>query len=242
MKLPPKLRGQKSLAAPDAAASKDDYRHTITSPILRAGYLLATDSYIAVKLPVEVEPGDVDGPVPNAALAAARKFADGQLALEDRHAKVVAKDKTVTLYARPTISDFPDIEKLFPELSTHRMCFSVEKLARVARALGTDIVLITPQAQVNAPIVVQAEGCKDDRIGLVMPYRQSTEEGHWQWVKATPAVKVDTRLSPKTHPNRKGRVTEVHDDHVLVYWYDTRRTTSVGTQRLKRYNIQGGPQ
>jgi len=60
-------------------------------------------------------------------------------------------------------------------------------------------------------------------------------------VKAEQKVAVNTRLSSKTHPNRKGRVTEIHDDRILVYWYDTQRVTSVGMQRIVRYKLEGNP-
>jgi hypothetical protein len=69
----------------EKAVSKDQSRPVLTDPALvidesgntPAGYLYATDSYKLVMIPVELEAGDVAGPVPLEAVKAAIKDCHG---------------------------------------------------------------------------------------------------------------------------------------------------------------------
>ena len=64
--------GWKEKCEPEAAASKDSAHPHLCSPWLKGDNLYATDSYVAVRIPVKRDDGDMDGEVPRAALKVAR--------------------------------------------------------------------------------------------------------------------------------------------------------------------------
>lgn len=105
------------------------------------GTLEATDSYMAVVIPVEVEEGDESGLIPPNALKAQRKASkrsNASLRVNgDIHLSSPEREQS---WVKPTEGQFfPDLELITPdEWSSFRIRLDPEKLLNLAKALGAD--------------------------------------------------------------------------------------------------------
>lgn len=135
-----------------AATSSDDTRPALTCAYYdpAAGELHATDSYIAVRMPVSPDPGDTEGWISTDALERSRKRDAGAISsngannvytalMNDQPADYDAVERlTVASYPRPDAGTPPKLEQLWPE---DRDGFTVGLnagfLKRLADALGS---------------------------------------------------------------------------------------------------------
>lgn len=125
-------------AKPSKVVSKDEVRPILTRAEVKDGHLYATDSYCAIKLPVELE----DGPVPRGVLEAAEKPKARVVEQSDEVIRVELKDGTIVEGATDRPGDFPNIEKILSEVSsgdgTVKVALNPELLSNVAKGLGAN--------------------------------------------------------------------------------------------------------
>ena len=156
------------------------YREPLARPWLKGGNLYATDTYRAVRIPVEVDPDDTDGVVPVEAIKSAR----ASKAFRNECLIIMLNGEARTLeasYPRPEV-DTVDIEQLVPAWADGledapdtivTLRFNAKFLAELASALGTDTVTVrVDTAAMRKPIVVNPSGAAigpDKRLGLLMP-------------------------------------------------------------------------
>jgi len=135
-----------------AACSSDASRPVLTYAYLDAerAELQATDSYIAVRVPVELEPGDASGFVPCEALERSRKRDAGSLRLNgsaDVMGEYQAADSPeppLASFARPDLGQFPNLPALWPETPvSFRVGINAKFLLQVAEALGAEDTAVT---------------------------------------------------------------------------------------------------
>lgn len=126
---------------------------------LRGEFLEATDSYIAARVPVERQTGDVDGPIPLLAFELARRLAVGgavpQLALGEHVAGLKGKAGV----NRPKIDrEPPTYEKLganwFDAVRPVRVAIDVRKLVQAAEAIGSNLVTLDVAQDSSVPLLV----------------------------------------------------------------------------------------
>ncbi len=161
----------------EAAASKDSARPALTEPWLVGSNLYATDSYVAVRIPVELDPGDTDGTVPGAALKAARKPRAMPNVLLNGSAVTSEGDGRAEFSRRVHKDQLPPaIDALIPDADALEGATSITvnilKLAQAAKAIGCDVVTLTIR-DADKPIVMQPNVGSDGRIALVMPVRKA---------------------------------------------------------------------
>lgn len=173
-----------------AAASKDLSRPALTAAWYdpEAGELRATDSYIAVRMPVEPDPGDVAGWIGADALERSRKRDGGGIASNGAvrvyDTMGVAGERTagevdrleVASFPRPDLGDAPKLVDLWPaDGDGFTVGINAGFLKRLSDALGADNehVVLTFQSdeagrpnplkaiivRTQAPVVERADGC-----------------------------------------------------------------------------------
>ena len=185
----------------EKAVSKDQSRPVLCSLYLRVlepatedepgrGLLEGTDSYKLTRVPVVLEPGDVEGFVDPAAIAAARKA--------DRHAPAVSCNGTLDVRNGPSFlrtleGQFPNTDSLIPDShwspdgvgEPFEIGLSAKLLYELAQSLGTDTVALSfcrpshesdgPETHPSRlrPMTVRPFGGKSDpdAIGILMPIR-----------------------------------------------------------------------
>lgn len=169
-----------------AAASRDVSRPALTAAWFddTAGELRATDSYLAVRMPVSPDYGDTAGWVSVDTLERSRKRDAGAVALNgaatvydpagslDPVEPEQAERCAVATFPRPDLGQFPNLEQLWPE---DRDGFTVGLnagfLKRLADALGADdsVVELTFQSDRNdrpdplRPILVRTKDHSSER-------------------------------------------------------------------------------
>jgi hypothetical protein len=130
----------------DAIVSKDITRIHLTQAHLdiERKRLEATNGHMAVSTPVEIEPGDVSGPVSVDALQAARKAA-GRAPTASIHCNGSLAIPSGPTFPRPDLQGmkFPPLPAVIPAVKpgdpgTFTINFNVEYLHRLAKAIGTD--------------------------------------------------------------------------------------------------------
>ena len=130
----------------DAIVSKDTARIALCQAHLdvERKRLEAVDGHMAVSTPVEIEPGDVSGPVSVDALKAARKAA-GKGATASIHCNGSLAVPSGPTFPRPDLQGikFPSLPAVVPTIKpgdpgTFTINFNVEYLHRLAKAIGTD--------------------------------------------------------------------------------------------------------
>lgn len=179
-----------------AAASKDSSRPALTAAWLDTAYgeLRATDSYIAVRMPVEITAGDADGWLTADTLERSRKRDGGGIAANGTAAVFTAEycdaetdgetiDRlTVASFPRPDLGTPPNLPQLWPaDDSGFTVGINAGFLKRAADAIGSSdgVVYLTFQSDDNGqpnplrPIIVRTAGAAlertDGRIGLGRP-------------------------------------------------------------------------
>lgn len=116
-----------------------DSREGLRQPYFDGEYLLASEGHAMVVLKVESDEGDVPGTVPLEALKAAQKCG-GTLLLKDGAAVVLSSGVS---FPRPE-GKFPmhwkeivdGTKPSLDSMSTYRVCFDIELLAKLAKAVG----------------------------------------------------------------------------------------------------------
>lgn len=137
---------------PELVASKEASRPALTKIHLDAekSQVVATDSYMLARFPVELDEGDTSGPIPVDALKASRKpplggvftaihaNGDVQVVMCD-HDGSRASSPYVTLPRESGDYQFPSADQLIPDnLAEFRIAFSAKKLYELAKALTGD--------------------------------------------------------------------------------------------------------
>lgn len=172
---------------PSKAVSKDKTRPVLLDANLRklddyTFQVEATNSYIAVRVPVEVEGRPEPGPIPIKALSEWEKderremaAVDGMFMLDDAR---VTYDRRLPL--DPEVSSFPKVNALWPAEPARplRLRISAKLLKAVADALGQDHVCLTldldaalPNGGYEKPVRVTALSEIIAADGLLMPIK-----------------------------------------------------------------------
>jgi hypothetical protein len=179
-----------------AAASRDDSRPALTGAWLdtAAGEVRATDSYVAVRMPVEIDSGDADGWLSVDTLERSRKRDGGGVAANGSATVYSVRygggepspeefDRlTVATFPRPDLGTPPNLPHLWPaDDSGFTVGINAGFLKRAADAIGsTDgVVYLTFQSDAEGqpnplrPIIVRTRGAAlertDGRSGLGRP-------------------------------------------------------------------------
>lgn len=179
-----------------AAASRDEARPALTGAWLdtASGELRATDSYIAVRMPVEIDAGDADGWLTADALERSRKRDGGGIAANGSATVYTvpagggepapeAFDRlAVASYPRPNLGTPPNLPQLWPgDDSGFTVGLNAGFLKRLADALGASdgVVRLTFQSDEHGrpnalrPIIVRtsdnAGARTDGRTGFSRP-------------------------------------------------------------------------
>jgi hypothetical protein len=160
---------------PERAIDKEIGRPELTHAHLDADaeVVWATDRKVVVKVPVEVEAGDVSGPLTVDALAATRK-GDERVAAEAEELKTESAS-----YRRPRVPAFPPLEGLLPrdEEIVWSVGLNVSLLYRLAQAMGAEEVVLEFTAvggieDKQQPVRVTPLGKKSQGAqGLILPVR-----------------------------------------------------------------------
>jgi hypothetical protein len=156
---------------PEVAVSKDPKRPTLQHPRLSGkGFIEATDSFIAVRVPCELE-ADADGMIPVEAIKLARTIGDKKQAIRlDCNGGVDVPD--VASFERHTQEALPDIASAFdglPKLTPTVFGINAAMLARAAKALGCNEVQLEVFTRETAIRVTPLHGLGGEAI--VMPVR-----------------------------------------------------------------------
>ena len=169
---------------PEKAADHD----RTARPVLQQPYLSVKDKalyaatpYLAIRLPVEIEDGDTDGPITADALASARKQKTDRIKA-DGALTVFGKD-TFT-FSRPDNGTFPNIEQVLQkdEESDFSVALNPALLTALAEAMDAKIVRLTFSKKDPAGRVIRVEPVtfdktavekvvKDRIVGALMPAR-----------------------------------------------------------------------
>lgn len=174
----------------ERATSSDKTRPVLSCAHLNVdkGRIEATDNYMAVVLPVEIEEGDTSGLIPAEALRALRK-ANGRhvrFSLACNGDVELNTPDGVQTWKRPE-GQFPNLDQITPsEFSSFRVVIDPAKLYALAKALGADRhVLIEFSLQPSAeegedvgffpsnlrPMRVTADNNSNEAWGILMPAR-----------------------------------------------------------------------
>jgi hypothetical protein len=167
------MKYETSLKLEKVCAAKNTRRYNITDAHLDAesSKLVATNGGSMVVLPVEVEPGDVSGPVPVAAIAHARKHKALGIKLNG------AAETAGLTVERTDRGRFPDYKAVLQALSTdtYTVSLNARQLFDLAQAIGYDIVrLDIPRGGLSALRVTvnPVKGGQDfGAVGVLMPCR-----------------------------------------------------------------------
>lgn len=151
-------------------------RPSMGAACLQGSRLLATNGYALASVPVELEPGDVDGPVTVEALKASRKGKSWEASIECNGSLKVADGVT---YPRPDLGEFPSTEKALEDAKASpkvvRIGLNAKKLRDLADALGASDgrIVLEIEAPDKAVLVwaLEAPGA----LGVIMPV--TIEEG-----------------------------------------------------------------
>lgn len=167
------------------AAAKNDIRDYLNAPQLDTvgKRVIATDGKILATIPVEIEDGEICGPVPVEAIAAARKAVTARSPEQRCEIRCNGDGSGVTVpaagvtYDRPITGKFPDIDRVIPPIAdTDRMyAIDVALLNRLAKALSTstrDGLQVTLRIPEDASKPARVESWSNpDAVGVIMPLR-----------------------------------------------------------------------
>jgi hypothetical protein len=179
----------------EECVSRDETRpHLVSAHLDKAkARLVATDGHMLVAIPVKVEAGDVDGPVPKEALREARSHANrtrysrkkGDDGLPRIRVGKRLLDTGGAIYRRPPPCTFPPWELVIPtvepgEPGTVTIGFNPHLFVAVAKAIGegtrrpfVQVTFKLPNAGQEAlePFVIRAGNGSGEAIAVVMPAR-----------------------------------------------------------------------
>jgi len=166
-------------AQPAAAHPVLESVHLATDATGRAT-LTASDAHILVRIPVERDPDDVDGGLlpavfPLAHRAAGRRADTYQLTATADTLSYPTATGWIRQERPPTREPFPAFDDKMPTGRPRvRLAFDVTQLARVAKALGSPLLLVDVFA-VDRPFVVHPLSHQlRDGLALIMPFRMET--------------------------------------------------------------------
>lgn len=152
--------------------------HLRISEDRKVAHLEATDSYKAVRIPVEIEDQDEAGLVSIDAIAAARKIkgTDAQIVLcgEDLNVPLAGQR-----FTRPDYGEFANLPQLWPEpaeLSSFEVGLNAKFLYELAQGLGSDTVRIRFHAAPDgSPSPLRSMLVRPNRLdggeGILMPMK-----------------------------------------------------------------------
>ena len=170
----------------ELCASEDPHRIAISAPYLKGNRLVATNGRHLVVLPVERSPDDVDGYIPAAALAAARKAEKrgDEIAIGLNGAYALADGSTMPRSKELDESTYPNFEQVIPKDGAEngyalRFSVNVKSLLAVAKALDTESVIIELKDELSPFIIRQGQLGFDGKraygnreaFGVIMPTR-----------------------------------------------------------------------
>ena len=169
---------------PELGVSKDRPRELLTSLYLRGSMLYATNGRMAIQIPVEREPDDVDGFIPVEALVEARQTCarsattrrqrPGSFMMSARKATLAFDSKFGPIeMKRPEPGVYPTMTGVIdatPRRRTHCISFDVAFLSACAAALGHKCVTISFDGP-ETPIIVQALDNTGAAHAVLMPVR-----------------------------------------------------------------------
>jgi hypothetical protein len=161
---------------PEKAIDKDVGRPELLQAnlVTEEEILEATDRHIVVRVPVEIEEGDLPGAVTADALAASRKGSESISCYED----ALVTDNASFKRPRPD-QPFPDLRSLIPgdEQIVWSFGLNAKLLLRLAQAMGTEEIVLEFTAVGSiadklCPIRVSPLGKRSQgAVGLMMPVR-----------------------------------------------------------------------
>lgn len=172
----------------EACASLDSARPNLEAPYLDVAkkQLVASDGRLGIFLPVEVDAGDVSGPVPVEAFAAARRAQKRVASIEIRLPVLDAEVPLGPTYARKPLQGAPPISELLPRVDPRLdwadkgvtvVSLDAELLVTLQRALGSDgVTLLIRRGEATEAINVLPLGVEPgapfaDGHGVLMPMR-----------------------------------------------------------------------
>jgi hypothetical protein len=138
--------------------------------------VVSTNGRMLVRVPVEIEEGDVSGPITESALKAARKLgnkrdeahihANGSLALDDGSS-----------LPRPVLGEgvnFPNWKQVIPEEGTKVIAFNAQFLLDIAKAIsGNGETVVTIRFQDELSLIRVTTSSNPGALGVLMPVRMS---------------------------------------------------------------------
>lgn len=171
---------------PEKAADRTrGARLALQNPYLRVSEqaLYAATPHIAVRLPVEIEDGDTDGPITADALTAARKQRAESIGANGK-LDVVGGKQDVTL-SRPDGVTFPNVEQVIPtddKIGDFSVAINPKQLMDLAEAMGAATVRLAfskdqPTLSAIRVTPVAFDGLRPDAkaceriVGVMMPVR-----------------------------------------------------------------------
>jgi hypothetical protein len=170
----------------EAIASKSEERSVLHAVFLRGDYLEATDSYAFVKLHVERDTDDIDGPIALFAFELARANRDWRLDCSQPDS--VKLDPSGITVPRPDIGGgkAPVYDEIVARMGigevAHRVCLNAAFLAAIEQALnigwGNGVLIELPADSLHAARIVPTLASGGEEVGeaLLMPLRRRDPE------------------------------------------------------------------
>lgn len=158
----------------EQACTADPTRLAVNRPYLQGSTLIATDGYMLVAVPIELESGDVDGYVPVKILKASRAGKKKELASIILTDKKSAESEGVIEPRNPSDSIFPNWQQVVPKANrdvTFKIGLDAALLGRLSDAMGgSDDKLILEFVDDRQAIVVKKISAPDV-LAILMPTR-----------------------------------------------------------------------
>lgn len=182
-----------------------------------AGTLTATNSYIAARVPCEVEDGDESGLIPAAALKAAK---GASLVIRDGKATLKLADGERSWDLHDGV--FPDVDKIFGLYEPIEFPFGInhELLGACARALGCGGKSYIPiKLHPSSPLkgIFAEAGSRLGGEGVLMPVRLDGEQAPMRPDLTLPAVVLaGVEAASAALRGRKGRKKAVDAFHTAA--------------------------
>jgi len=172
----------------DRIASKDDNRPHLCQPYLDTTdegdpRIVACDGHRLVAVSVELDEGDVTGPVPRGAMKAAADKSVAGVSMLSCGGTDIRCDAAGVTFDRPQgLDPFPDWRAIVPKRkSTVHVTLNAKLLREIGQSVGTEIVTLhlVPDEGGNVvdQIRVEPACCDAKTIAVLMPIVSSGSEG-----------------------------------------------------------------
>jgi len=166
----------------ELAASSDECREVITNIQLYKDNkcLVATDGKILAIVPVEVEDGEVNGPIPPQAFKSARKgITKKQKEIDDVEIDIHCLEGELNIYTkkegvhnikRPRDILYPNFKQVIPRnKAKHTIRFNPELLMKLAKAIGSSESIVLEFNDEDSPIEVYSCDKTNEAFGVLLP-------------------------------------------------------------------------